>query len=366
MRITMLATTLALVAAPLAAQSGQSWLGIQGGYDMQNNSSRNAKDSGILGLTLGSWRTDRWGYDLSVLGTQLKGKNALSGAKTDEYHAHLSGLFNLNPGSSTWMPYLRAGLGATQLDLPWSFASDTTTRFSYNGGIGAQRLLADNFLLGLEARAVRIETRISYTETMGLVTLAYRWGNAKAMPASAPAPAPAPEPAPAPAPEPVVTPAPVPEPVPAAPAPEPAPVAPEPAPVAPAPVKIVLDEAVLHFANGKSELSPEGVQAVAKVAGSLKTFNGSYTLVVSGHTSSVGGAAFNKALSKRRADAVAKVLVAEGIPADSMQTVGAGSDQPLADNKTKAGQARNRRVEIEIKVAGQQVETRTTETAVTE
>jgi len=365
MRMTMLATTLALVAAPLAAQSGQSWLGIQGGYDMQNNSSRNAKDNGILGLTLGSWCTDRWGYDLSVLGTQLKGKNALTGAKTDEYHAHLSGLFNLNPGSTTWIPYLRAGLGGTQLDLPWSFASDTTTRLSYNGGIGAQRLLADNFLLGLEARAVRIETRISYTETIGLVTLAYRWGgNAKAMPVAAPAPAPAP------APEPVPAPAPEPEVVPPAPAPEPAPVAPEPipepAPVAPAPVKIVLDEAVLHFANGKSDLSAEGTRAVAKVAESLKQFNGSYTLVVSGHTSSVGSAAFNKALSKRRADAVAKVLVAEGIPAASVQTFGAGSDHPLADNKTKPGQARNRRVEIEVKVAGQQVETRTTETAVTE
>jgi OmpA-OmpF porin, OOP family len=363
MRMTMLATTLALVAAPLAAQSGQSWLGIQGGYDMQNNSSRNAKDNGILGLTGGSWCTDRWGYDLSVLGTQLKGKNALTGAKTDEYHAHLSGLFNLNPGSTTWIPYLRAGLGGTQLDLPWSFAADTTTRLSYNGGIGAQRLLADNFLLGLEARAVRIETRISYTETLGLVTLAYRWGgNAKAVTASAPAPAPAPEPAPAPAPEPVVAPPPAPEPEPA-----PAPVvAPEPAPVAPAPVKIVLDEAVLHFANGKSDLSPEGVQAVAKVADSIKKFNGSYTLMVSGHTSSVGSAAFNKALSKRRADAVAKVLVAEGIPEGSVQTVGAGPDRPLADNKTKAGQARNRRVEIEVKVAGQQVETRKTETAVTE
>jgi OmpA-OmpF porin, OOP family len=354
MRMTMLATTLALVAAPLAAQSGQSWLGIQGGYDMQNNSSRNAKDNGILGLTGGSWCTDRWGYDLSVLGTQLKGKNALGGDKADEYHGHLSGLFNLNPGANVWVPYLRAGLGATQVDQPWSFASDRTTRFSYNGGIGVQGLLAENFMLGLEARAVRIETRVSYTETLGLVTLAYRWGgNAKAMTASAPAPAPAPEPVPEPAP------APAPEVV--APAP-----APEPAPVEPAPVKIVLDEAVLHFANGKNDLSPEGVQAVVKVAESLKQFNGSYTLVVSGHTSSVGSAAFNKALSKRRADAVAKVLVAQGIPAASVQTVGAGPDQPLADNKTKAGQARNRRVEIEVKVAGQQVETRTTETAVTE
>jgi OOP family OmpA-OmpF porin len=141
--------------------------------------------------------------------------------------------------------------------------------------------------------------------------------------------------------------------------------APAPAPVA-APVKIVLDEAVLHFANGKNDLSAEGVQAVRKVAASLKQYQGSYTLAVSGFTSSVGSVAFNKALSKRRAEAVAKVLVDDGIPAGSIQTAGIGPDQPLADNKTKAGQSRNRRVEIEIKVAGAQVETRKTETSVTD
>jgi len=366
MRSLFIATSLALVAAPLAAQAGQNWVGIQGGYDMQVNSARNAKDNAILGLTGGSWCTDRWGYDLSILGTQLKGKNNLNGLKADEYHGHLSGLFNLAPGASAWVPYLRAGLGATQVDTPWSFSTGKTTRFSYNAGVGVQGLMADHFMLGLEARAVRVETQTSYTEAMGLVTLAYRWGGrATAMPAAAPAPmaapapAPAPEPVPAPAPV-VVAPAPAPAPVVVAPAPAPAPVA------APAPVKIVLDEAVLHFANGRNELSAEGTMAVRKVADSIKKFKGAYTLVVSGHTSSVGSVAFNKALSKRRADAVAKVLVGEGIPAGSVQTVGVGPDQPIADNKTKDGQARNRRVEIEVKVAGQQVETRKTETSVTE
>ena len=176
MRMTMLATALALVAAPLAAQAGQSWVGIQGGYDLQNNSSRNAKDNAILGLAGGSWCTDRWGYDLSILGTKLKGKNGLSGTSANETHGHLSGLFNLAPGASAWTPYLRAGLGGTQVDKPWSFSTEKTTRFSYNGGIGVQGQLAEHFLLGLEAREVRIETQKSYTETLGLVTIGYRWG----------------------------------------------------------------------------------------------------------------------------------------------------------------------------------------------
>jgi len=121
---------------------------------------------------------------------------------------------------------------------------------------------------------------------------------------------------------------------------------------------------VLHFANNKADLSEDGVRAVQKVAESLKGFKGDYTLVVSGYTSSVGSVAINKALGKRRADAVAKVLVDAGVPAASVQTVGAGPSDPIADNKTKEGQAKNRRVEIDVKVVGEKVEVRKTETSV--
>jgi len=139
-----------------------------------------------------------------------------------------------------------------------------------------------------------------------------------------------------------------------------------PAPAPPPPAKIVLDEAVLHFANDKADLSKEGIDAVAKVAESIKAYPGKYTLVVSGHTSAVGSRAHNMALSKRRADAVAKVLVDEGIPADAIQTVGVGPDQPVDTGKTKAAQARNRRVEIDVKTEGGEVETHKVETPVTD
>ena len=340
MRTMMVAASLALVAAPLAAQSGQAWVGVDGGYAIQNNASRDAKDNVVLGLSGGAWCTDHWGYDLSVLGLRLRGKDALDGLRANEVHAHLAALLNLRPGATSWIPYLRVGLGATRVGTPWSFASDNTTRFSYHGGIGLQEPLAEHFLLGIEAREVRIETQTSYNETLGLVTLAYRWGGAAA---------------PAPAPEPVVAPAPAPEPMAAA-----------PAPVPPPPAKIVLDEAVLHFANGKDTIPSAGVQAISKVADSLKADPGQYTLVVTGHTSFVGSRAYNRTLSKRRADAVAKVLESEGIPASAITTVGAGSDQPVTPDKSKAGQARNRRVEIEVKAAGADVETRTTDTPVTE
>ncbi|BDU74219.1 OmpA family protein [Mesoterricola silvestris] len=356
MKFMTLATALALVAGPLSAQEGQKWLGMQAGYDWQANSERGAKDNPAFGFSMGQWFSSRWGGEVSVLGTQLKSK--VGGFTADEYHAHLSGLFNLAPGATTWVPYLRAGAGSTTVDTPFSFSNGYTTRFSYHAGAGVQGHFGENFLLGLEARGVRIETQKSYTEVLGLVTLGFRWGQA-AKPAPAPVAAPAPEPAPAPKVEPPPPPPPAPV---VAPPPPPAPVAPPPPP--PPPAKIVLDEAVLHFANGKSDISPEGTQAVRKVAESLKTFKGSYTLVVSGHTSSVGKAAFNKALSLRRANAVAKVLTDSGIPAASIRTEGAGPDHPIADNATKAGQARNRRVEIDVKAEGANVETRKVETSV--
>ena len=141
---------------------------------------------------------------------------------------------------------------------------------------------------------------------------------------------------------------------------------PAPPPPPPPPAKIVLDEAVLHFANGKAELGADAKAAIQKVAAGLKAYPGEYSLVVSGHTSSLGGKALNKSLSKLRADAVAKVLVDAGIPASRVMTVGSGPEKPIADNKTKAGQAKNRRVEIDVKVNDAKAEVRKTETGTVE
>ena len=107
---------------------------------------------------------------------------------------------------------------------------------------------------------------------------------------------------------------------------------------------------MLHFANGKAELGPDAKAAIQKVAVGLKAYQGDYALVVSGHTSSVGGKALNKSLSKLRADAVANVLIESGVAASRVSTVGMGPDKPIADNKTKEGQAKNRRVEIDVQV----------------
>ncbi len=71
-------------------------------------------------------------------------------------------------------------------------------------------------------------------------------------------------------------------------------------------------------------------------------------IVAVGHTDSVGPEAYNQRLSVRRAEAVKAYLVSKGIEANRVYTEGKGEAQPVADNKTKDGRAKNRRVEIEV------------------
>jgi outer membrane protein OmpA-like peptidoglycan-associated protein len=69
---------------------------------------------------------------------------------------------------------------------------------------------------------------------------------------------------------------------------------------------------------------------------------------VCGHTDSDGDREHNVDLSQRRADAVKKYLVDKGIDTARISTRGAGPDQPIADNTTKDGKAKNRRIEFKL------------------
>ena len=140
--------------------------------------------------------------------------------------------------------------------------------------------------------------------------------------------------------------APAPAPVAAPPAPAPAP-APAPKP-APAPVKEKVTMAAdAHFDFDKAVLKPEGKAKLDDLVGKLKVVDLEVVIAI-GHTDSIGSKVYNQKLSVRRAGAVKAYLVGKGIEANRIYTEGKGEMQPVADNKTKEGRAKNRRVEIEV------------------
>ena len=141
-------------------------------------------------------------------------------------------------------------------------------------------------------------------------------------------------------------------PVAAAPAPAAAPAAPAVAPApAPAPAAAVATKvtyaADAFFDFDKSVLKPEGKAKLDDLVSKIKGVNLEVIIAV-GHTDSVGSDAYNQKLSMRRSESVKAYLVSKGVEKNRVYTEGKGEKQPVADNKTKEGRAKNRRVEIEV------------------
>ena len=131
----------------------------------------------------------------------------------------------------------------------------------------------------------------------------------------------------------------------AAPAPAPA-AAPAPAP-APAAASKVTYAADAFFDFDKAVLKKEGKAKLDDLADKVKGINLEVVIAV-GHTDSTGPDGYNQKLSVRRAEAVKAYLVSKGIESNRVYTEGKGMDQPVADNATKEGRAKNRRVEVEV------------------
>jgi len=142
----------------------------------------------------------------------------------------------------------------------------------------------------------------------------------------------------------LVPPPPAPVVAPAAPAAKPA--APAPAPQPPAATKVTY-AADAFFDFDKAVLKPEGKAKLDDLVGKVQGINLEVIIAV-GHTDSVGTDAYNQKLSVRRAEAVKAYLVSKGIEKNRVYTEGKGEKQPVADNKTAEGRAKNRRVEIEV------------------
>ena len=114
----------------------------------------------------------------------------------------------------------------------------------------------------------------------------------------------------------------------------------------PAAIKVTY-AADAFFDFDKSVIKPAGKAKLDDLIGKIQAINLEVIIAV-GHTDAAGSDSYNEKLSVRRSEAVKAYLVSKGIEKNRVYTEGKGEKQPVADNKTAEGRAKNRRVEIEV------------------
>lgn len=109
--------------------------------------------------------------------------------------------------------------------------------------------------------------------------------------------------------------------------------------------RITLIAGKIYFETNKAELKLISFSALDDLVEILKR-NESVNLTIEGHTDSDSDDAYNMTLSQKRTEAVKSYLITKGISENRLTAIGYGETQPIADNKTAKGKAKNRRVEL--------------------
>ena len=104
----------------------------------------------------------------------------------------------------------------------------------------------------------------------------------------------------------------------------------------------------LSFPSGSADIGDTDYQLLTKVQNAIRIFDDS-EVIVEGHTDSHGADDSNLSLSEQRAESVRQYLMAQmGLSYDQVSAVGYGETQPVANNETPQGRARNRRIDVRI------------------
>jgi outer membrane protein OmpA-like peptidoglycan-associated protein len=107
-------------------------------------------------------------------------------------------------------------------------------------------------------------------------------------------------------------------------------------------------ETSVKFGFNRDNLTPKSKEALDQLAGSISSTKG-YIITLEGGTDSVGSADYNYDLSQRRANSVIQYLASKyQVPAHKIYVIGLGKDKPVETNKTSAGRADNRRVDVRL------------------
>jgi len=104
---------------------------------------------------------------------------------------------------------------------------------------------------------------------------------------------------------------------------------------------------IIEFQSGSAKLTPLGMSILDEMVAKMALM-GDTSFVIIGHTDNVGQRESNLTLSHARAQAVKAYMVQKGIAGNHLDVLGKGPDEPVADNTTNDGRARNRRIEFKI------------------
>ena len=122
------------------------------------------------------------------------------------------------------------------------------------------------------------------------------------------------------------------------------------APPPPSPkAKVMVFEAAALFDFDKADLKPQGKEQIKTYSKKVRAeMSRADKIKITGYTDSTGSADYNKKLSLRRAETVRDYLISLGVDRNKLEVGGAGETNPIADNSTNEGRAKNRRVEVEV------------------
>lgn len=109
------------------------------------------------------------------------------------------------------------------------------------------------------------------------------------------------------------------------------------------------------FEFDSDRLDLQAKRSVEGLADALVSEDNAYFVLIVGHTDSIGTIEYNDDLSRRRAEAVAKLLDARGVPTDKIQTLPMGERYPVSSNATSEGRARNRRVQVYMSLSANDI-----------
>jgi len=323
-------------------------------------------DYALGSLALGKHLSEAWSAEVLLTGTKLQGEPTALVPDLSVWGGSLD-LLRVFNRAGRFSPYLGVGAGMINNDVrPGAAGNDAMYQASlgafwtlWEGSNGNSFALRPDF----KARWDDAHSAGRLTDYIGQLGFQYTWGGTK------------PTPPPPPPPPPVAV----------APPPPPPPVAPP--PPGDEDQDGVTDDrdrcpgtprGVAVDANGcpqKGSITLEGVtfeyNSAMLQAGSLNILDDvadglkkhpRLKVELQGHTDSKGPDAYNLTLSQKRADAVRAYLIKDGVPTTQITAKGYGEGQPIADNKTDAGRAQNRRVvmfvidnpgEVEVKNAGE-------------